>query len=455
MDFLKLLKKHEAEFDYADIRIEEGNSEVIKLENKNISLVDNSDFSYGIRVLVNGAWGLAYSNELKNAPEIFKKALKIAKASSRRLKEKVKIAKPKPHQGAYKIKFKENPFSIDTKEKINYLKDYKSALSAEDRIKNITSVMSVSRTKKQFISLESDIKQEFYICLLRFSATASENGLIEETHKMHCKLGGYEIIKEYDQIKTGENIKEAVIRLLHAKNPKGGKMPVVCDPQLTGVFFHEAVGHACEADHIISNSSIFKDMLGKRVASEEINMCDDPTANARGFYWFDDEGVKARETKLITNGVLTNYLHSIETAGKLGMSPTGNGRVESPIFKPIPRMSNTVLKPGKWSFYDLVKEAKNGIYAKGFAGGIVEPITGQFSFGAQECYLIENGEISKPLKEVTLAGNILEILKDIKVGSDMTNPFSAGTCGKGNQSVRVGDLAPHILLKEAIVGGRD
>ncbi len=455
INFSKLLKKYEPRFDYADIRTEEGVSEVINLENKNISLINNKDFSYGIRVLINGAWGLSYSNELKNAEKVFKKALRTAKISSKHLKEKVMIVKPEPVKARFRIKIKEDPFTVDIKEKINYLKDYRKALSSEERIKNARAIMTSGRVKKKFINIESNITQEFNINILRFSATASEGGLIEQTSKGYCRLGGYEVIRDYDHLGTADEIKKSVIQLLHARGPKPGRMPVVCDPEMTGLFFHEAVGHACEADLVINKSSIFSNLLNKQIASNEVNLTDDPTINARGFYWFDDEGIKASETELITNGILKGCLHSIDTAGALRMKPTGNGRVESPAFRPIPRMSNTVLKPGKWSFNDLLKEAWNGIYVKGFSGGIVEPNSGQFSFGARECYLIENGELTKPLKGVTLAGSILEILKGISVGNDLTNPFTTGTCGKGGQGVRVGDMTPHILLKEAIVGGND
>jgi TldD protein len=146
-------------------------------------------------------------------------------------------------------------------------------------------------------------------------------------------------------------------------------------------------------------------------------------------------------------------MHSLKTANEMNVKPTGNARIMNAEHSPLPRMSNTTLKSGKWSVDELIHEAREGYLVKGFKGGVVEPITGQFTFGASECFKIVNGEIGEPLRDVTLAGNILETLKAIKVGKDVTKTRLTGTCGKAAQHLRVGDYCPSILVKEVIVGG--
>jgi TldD protein len=196
-----------------------------------------------------------------------------------------------------------------------------------------------------------------------------------------------------------------------------------------------------------------KGLRHQLIGSNEINLFNDPTLNERGFYWYDDEGVKAHETPLIVNGVLSGFMNSLKTANELNEAPTGNGRCTNAEYNPIPRMSNMVLKPGKWSPDDLIKEVRNGYLMKGFTGGVVDPITGQFSFGASECYQIVNGEVSEPLRDVTMASNILDALKGIMVGRDQQPTNSGGTCGKEGQYVRVGEFCPSILIRDVMIGG--
>ncbi len=446
-----LVKEYETKCDFIDTRIYEIKKEVISIENNVTSNIYLDSKSFGVRVLVNGGWGMAYSNDFGNAREVFEKALKMAKLSAGEKKE-FKGAPPVTDSREYA--YITDPFLITPSEKLEMLKDYEKELKKEKLIRNSRLILECSRVRKSVIAPGVDVNQEFTNNLFRAFVTAREGNVIQSVSKHYSRLGGYEVLDDLSPNSVAEELIGRVKRLLHARAPKAERSAVVCDPMMTGLFFHEAVGHACEADSILNNASVFKGMLNKKVASDEVNLVDDPTIKERGFYWYDDEGIRASPTPLITNGILTGFMHSLRTANEMGELPTGNGRVMNADYPPIPRMSNTVLKPGKWKVDDLIKEVRNGYLVKGFSGGVVDPITGQFSFGASECFRIRNGEVGEPLRDVTLAGNILEALRGIKVADDATKTHLTGTCGKDGQGVRVGDYCPSILVREVIVGGR-
>lgn len=445
-----LIKEFSAKCDYVDARVHEAVNEVLVLENGETSNVFTNNKSIGVRVLFKGGWGMACSYNISKARDLFNKALRIARLTPSPEKS---FQPPRSVTADKKYPCEINPFTIEPVEKTKLLKELESRLTADAKVKNVKSILINSRVNKRVLASGIDVNQEFTNNVLKTSVTAREGSVIQSTIDTYSKLGGYEVIKSLSINDLSDELLKRVNRLLSAKAPKPERSTIVCDPRMSGLFFHEAVGHACEADTIINQSSVFQGLKNKTVASKEVNLFDDPGVKERGFYWFDDEGVKATPTKLITKGKLTGFLHSLITAGKLGEKPTGNGRAADAESPPIPRMSNTVLEPGEWSVEELIKEAGNGYLVKGFNGGVVDPVTGQFSFGASECYRITNGVVAEPLRNASLAGNILETLKGIRVGSDAQNTRLASYCGKANQMIRVGKRSPSILIKEAIIGG--
>jgi len=238
-----------------------------------------------------------------------------------------------------------------------------------------------------------------------------------------------------------------------ARHAPAGRMPVLLDPELAGVFFHEAVGHACEGDAVLEGTSVLRGKLGERIAPETVTLYDDPTQKGFGYFPLDDEGVKARRRALIESGVLKDYLHSRESAAKLEGVP-GNGRAESAAHLPLPRMSNTVLEKGDSSFEEMLEEMKEGVYMRGSLGGVVEPSHGFFLFSAKYGFLVRNGEIAEPVKGVSLSGDVLRTLWDIVLIGKRRYWVGSGYCGKLGQTVPVDQKMPFILLREAVVGGR-
>jgi TldD protein len=286
---------------------------------------------------------------------------------------------------------------------------------------------------------------------LFINAVAASDGLIQFGHKSTGGARGFEVLEKEDLEKFGRTPSEKALRLLKAELPPSGKFPVVMDPELTGVFIHEALGHASEADLILQNDSILKDKIGTQIGSPNVTIIDDATMDAFGYYPYDSEGVKTRKNILVQNGKLISYLSSRETAAQLNITPSGNAR-SAVDDQPIVRMSNTYLKPGDYEFEELLEDMDDGIYLKGSRGGQVDTGKGVFQFNAAESFLIEKGEITKPLRDVSLSGNILEMLLKVdKVGSDFK--MGVGFCGKSGQTVPVGDGGPHVKVTEATVGG--
>jgi TldD protein len=251
-----------------------------------------------------------------------------------------------------------------------------------------------------------------------------------------------------------EAARQAILQL-DAREAPAGEMEVVLGPGWPGVLLHEAVGHGLEADFNRKKTSAFAGLVGKRVASEKCTVVDNGTMPwRRGSLNVDDEGEPTQETVLIENGILKGYLSDKLSSRLMGIADTGNGRRESYEHIPMPRMTNTYMLPGNDDPGDIIKSVKNGVYAVNFGGGQVDITNGKFVFSASEAYLIENGEITAPIKGATLIGNGPDVLTRVSmVGNDLKLDEGIGTCGKDGQAVPVGVGIPTIKIDRLTVGG--
>lgn len=248
---------------------------------------------------------------------------------------------------------------------------------------------------------------------------------------------------------------KGVDSLFEARRPKGGQMPVVMGAGASGILLHEAMGHAFEADFNRKGQSIFAGKTGSRVCRKGINIIDDGTLNAsRGSCNYDDEGVPGQKTYMVTDGILTSYLHDRISAWSYGVAPTGNGRRESFRYNPIPRMRTTYMESGSdGSVQDLIASVKKGIYVDQFANGQVKIGEGDFTFYVKSGSLIENGRLTMPVKDINIIGNGPQALADISaVASDLRIDEGTWTCGK-EQSVAVSCGIPSVLIGNLTVGG--
>ena len=254
-----------------------------------------------------------------------------------------------------------------------------------------------------------------------------------------------------------EVVSEAIQRtdfLFSASQIEGGEMPVVMAAGSSGILLHEAIGHAFEADFIRTGDSIFTGKLGKEICHPSISIVDDGTLpNDAGMLRFDDEGVPGQRTLLVENGKLNSYLYDRISAKHFGVEPTGNGRRESFRCMPIPRMRSTYMLPGEAKEEDIIQNVRRGIYAQSFTNGQVQIGAGDFTFFMKTGYLIEDGKLTKPLRDLNIIGNGPEALRQISMVADnLKIDHSASMCGKEGQKAAVSQGLPTVLIDKLIVG---
>jgi len=247
---------------------------------------------------------------------------------------------------------------------------------------------------------------------------------------------------------------EGIDERFAARRPKGGRMAVVMGAGASGILLHEAMGHAFEADFNRKGQSIFSDKMGSRICRKGITIVDDGTIRGnRGAVNFDDEGVPGQYTAMVEDGILTSYLHDRISAKFYGVAPTGNGRRESFRYNPIPRMRATYMESGEGSASDIIASVKKGIYVDQFANGQVKIGEGDFTFYVKSGFLIEDGRLTMPVKDVNIIGNGPQALADIvAVADDLKIDDGTWTCGK-EQSAPVSCGIPTVLVDQLTVGG--
>jgi TldD protein len=243
--------------------------------------------------------------------------------------------------------------------------------------------------------------------------------------------------------------------MLDAVDAPAGEMTVVLGPGWPGILLHEAVGHGLEADFNRKGVSAFSGRIGQKVASELCTVVDDGTLDGRrGSLNVDDEGHPTQRNVLIENGVLRGYLQDKLSSTLLGSESTGSGRRESYAHIPMPRMTNTFMLSGESDPEEIIRSVPKGLYCVNFGGGQVDITSGNFVFSASESYFIEDGKLTRPVRNATLIGNGPEALKYVSmVGNDLRLDEGIGVCGKEGQSVPVGVGIPTIKIDKMTVGG--
>ncbi len=265
---------------------------------------------------------------------------------------------------------------------------------------------------------------------------------------------GFELFDETDVEDMGRRAAQRAITKLAARPAPSGAIPVVVGPGGGGVLFHEAGGHGLVADLIAKGASVFANRIGDEVASPLVTLIDDGTmAGEWGHFAIDDEGRPAAHNVLIQDGVLTDYMWDHLRSRKEGRPSSGNGRRQSYQHLPMVRMTNTYITAGQDDPAEIIAGTDNGVYVAQLGGGQVNTATGDFVFGMTEAYLIENGEITEPIREGNLIGNGPEVLTRIDMLGDDFTMGSPGMCGKDGQGVPVGDGTPTLRVTSLTVGG--
>jgi TldD protein len=312
-------------------------------------------------------------------------------------------------------------------------------------------------SRKRVLVANSDgvlVNDDIVRLLVRISAVASGDTGMQTGFQSMGRTVGWETFDEIDVEGLARDAARQAIVKLRARPAPSGAMPVVIKNGTGGVLFHEACGHGLEADHVQKGASVYAGKIGQLVASPLVTLVDDGTmATEWGTIGIDDEGHATRRNVLIEDGVLVDYMWDHIRSRKDGRAPSGNGRRQSYMHLPMVRMTNTFVMNGPDDPDDIVASTDRGVYIAHLGGGSVNTATGDFVFGMNEAYLIENGEITEPLREGNLIGNGPQVLSDIDMlGNDfaMGNP---GTCGKDGQGVPVGDGQPTLRVKSLTIGG--
>ncbi|MDF1532789.1 MAG: TldD/PmbA family protein [ANME-2 cluster archaeon] len=440
--------------EFHDIRVLRSTGRSIFIDNGQIEEISNN-FAHGIscRALVNGSWGFVSSDNTQDSTRSLESAVKLASQthakSPREGKGLAKVEMPLLHDIPVAQK---DPSDVPIDEKVELLLEMHQRAKVPD-VTSTTVLYSESEMSVEYINSEG-VEAEYSLVRTGFAVTAvaSQNGIFQMGRRSKFDVCGYEIFDKYDALELAEEAGSTAVELLSAKVPKGGRMPVILDQELAGVFIHEAVGHAVEADHVVEGNSILAGKVDSQIAVPCITVMDDPSMHGFGYYPMDDEGVGSAPTVVIEKGVLRSYLHSRETAALLpGTGRPGHARSQG-LSRPIIRMSNTYIENGDSDFDEMLAEMKDGIYLIGSRGGQVNPGEGVFQFNAERGYMVENGELTTPMRDVSLSGHILDILQNVQLAAgDMK--MNSGRCGKGGQAVPVCDGSPHIMVSGALVGG--
>ena len=408
----------------------------------------------GIRVIAGETTGFAHTADLSEAGLMA--AARVAAEAARQGGGGIKVVALTTQAARIVSPIKIDPSTIGKAAKVDLLRRVDDAArSAGGAITQVSAGYSDGRTRIVIANSDGLVAHDERVrTLLRVSAVANGDAGMQTGFDSLGHTMGFEL---FDKVQVEDVARAAAGRALtklKARPAPSGSLPVVIKAGSGGVLFHEACGHGLEADLVAKGASVYRGKVGELVASPLVTLVDDGTMTHEwGAIAIDDEGHPSQYNVLIENGILTDYMWDYLRARKEGRPQSGNGRRQSYKDLPMVRMTNTYVLNGEENPSDIIKDTANGVYVAHLGGGSVNTATGDFVFGMTEAYLIENGEITEPLREGNLIGNGPQVLRDIdRLGNDfaMGNP---GTCGKDGQGVPVGDGQPTLRVKSMTIGG--
>jgi TldD protein len=441
--------------DFAEVYAEDKRSSSAHLDDGKVEQVTSGrDIGAGIRVVSGDTTGYAHTADLSAAGLI---AAAEAAASAARKggggANIVGLARRRVHPVNSVSIF---PDTVGKAAKVALLvRANEAARAAGDSIVQVSAGYGDSR--KHILVANSDgllVEDDQVRTMFRINVVATGDAGMQTGYRSLGHTYGFELFDRYSVEDLAREAAQVAITKLHARPAPSGSVPVVIKAGSGGVLFHEACGHGLEADLVSKGASVYRGRVGELVASPLVTLVDDGTMTGEwGAISIDDEGHAAQRNVLIQDGVLTDYMWDFLRARKQGHAQSGNGRRENYQCLPMVRMTNTFVLNGTEDPADIVRQTESGIYVAHLGGGSVDTASGDFVFGMTEAYLIENGEITEPIREGNLIGNGPQVLSDIDL---MGNDFamgSPGMCGKDGQGVPVGDGQPTLRVKAMTVGG--
>lgn len=448
-----LIARYRSQVDYLAIRLEEAEGTDILLRGDRVeTLSEGISIGGQVRACYRGGWGFASFNRLSSLTDRIEEAIAAARLVG---DEETLLAPVDPIQTICQLPLTgTDPRQIALAQKKALCEHYADILrSVDDRI--ATTSVRYGDSAQRIILATSDgslIEQSWVDLEMRFAATARNGETVQTGRETTGSRKAYEDLQSLDQ--QVRAAAERAVNALALPPVKGNTYTVVIDPILSGLFVHEAFGHLSEADMTYENPDLMEVMtLGRRFGCPELQILDGAApAGHRGSYFYDDEGVPASTTQLIKDGVLVGRLHSRETAGKLGENPTGNARCLNYHYPPIVRMTNTWIERGNTPVDRLFDGIEEGVYARNWLGGMTNGE--MFTFAAGEAWMIRDGKIAEPVRDVNLSGNVFTTLADIEAIGDDFYWDESGGCGKGGQSgLPVGCGGPSLRIRDVVVGG--
>jgi TldD protein len=441
--------------DYCDLFFQHTITNYIGLEDKAVNRAyTNVGFGVGIRVLKGDQTGYSFTEELSP------KAMKLAAKTAASIADTNKQIDPVPlklhdHPNYYPIETPWEKVGID--QKIPYLQTINDKIfTLDSRMLKSTLWFTDQSSYVLFVNSEGKVAVDYQpMGQISASTTAEQNGEREQNYFVLSGRQGIEFFTPENVDRLASESVRRTVALFEAVKPGAGEMEVVLAAGSSGILLHEAIGHGMEADFNRKEISIFSDKINKPVAENFVTIVDDGRdKNLRGSINIDDEGNDTERTHLVENGILRSYLHDRISSKIYGVESTGSGRRESFRYAPMPRMRNTYMLPGPHKKEEIIRSVKKGIYAEAFTNGQVFIGAGDFTFYVKSGSLIEDGKITRPIKDVNIIGNGPEVLKDIvMVADDFKLDEGGWTCGKNGQSVPVSLGLPTVKVSKITVGG--
>ena len=441
--------------DFADLYFEHTTFFNLILRDGNVSSGGfHTDYGVGIRVLKGEKTGYAYSENLEMSEMV--KAAEAASAIAQAGGSSLSYSRVASRTTPDLYPMQQNWRDMQASAFLPFLLDLEKKITSKDsRIIKVMARLSDSVSDVLMYNSFGELTCEtrpmgsLSVTVVFQQDGKTENRSISRSFRMGAELISPALIEEI----ATEAVK-GIDERFEAIRPKGGQMSVVMGAGPSGVLLHEAMGHAFEADFNRKGQSIFSEKMGTRVCPKGVNVVDDGTlTNNRGACGYDDEGVPGQKTYMVTDGILTSYLHDRISAAWYGVDPTGNGRRENFRYNPIPRMRATYMESGNAEPEGIIASVSKGIYVEELSNGQVKIGEGDFTFFVKSGYLIENGRLTAPIKDINIIGNGPQALADIvAVGNDLKIDNGTWTCGK-EQSVAVSCGMPTILVSSLTVGG--
>jgi TldD protein len=440
--------------EYADIRVEESEETFVVYRGRELDEIGRA-FERGgcIRVFHQGNWGSASFNQVDD--KLKGLARDVARAVEAMPARPETLGRLPAVSENVNVPEADDPRRVPLAEKHALVRHYNDILLKTEGITTTQSRYHDVFRETAFLSSEGRfVTQGSVYTGFSCRAVARDGANVQDYSDSFGKTQGFVSLANREPLV--ERIAKVALDLLKAEPVPAGKYDVIIDQQLAGVFAHEAFGHLSEADFLSTNERMRELMkVGTRYGTDELTIVDDGTMpGERGSFRFDDEGIESARTELVKDGRIAGHLHDRQSAQRMGESTTGNARAMSYRFAPIVRMSNTYIEPRSANIEDMFDSVERGLYVCGSRGGMTE--LESFTFASQYARLVEHGRPTKLVRDVTLSGNVFETLKNIDlVGDDLVMFGGLGGCGKGGQSpLPVGLGAPHVLIRNVVIGGR-